>query len=430
MIRYRRLLAALPLALGLSALAPSAHAQEVTSEGWAEKSDGLNFYVELPMIDAKEEPSGIGGNITAESMINTVRYVDAHPLLHHLIFMMNTGGGKLFHADAMADIIEAHHDNTEYHIIIKDAISAGIWTAFSCDTIFMTQGGTIGGATAYQHTADGKVRESASIPFIAARMAYTAERNGHAPELIAPMMDLQVQLFSWTKDGKTVLSQRKPRNPDSLENYQHLDKADTVLTLTTREAVNIGLATEVADFDSSLVGEHIGVPGWTRANRYGLVVDEIGALYNVTRVMEDEFVAERLALRKIPVTSENRNSTLIKNMMKDRAKLGALVDAIRQINEALNELPNVHPERQIYLAGENGETIVADVEAWKDDANEARKYMGQLSGGLRALESAYKKNEIDTDNLEDLQKAVRTINDRINGILRSGNVAYWAEEDK
>ena len=57
--------------------------------------------------------------------------------------------------------------------------------------------------------------------------------------------------------------------------------------------------------------------------------------------MEDEFVYERLSLPKIPVTSENRNSQMIKDMMKDRARLGSKVDSIRQINEALNALPTM-----------------------------------------------------------------------------------------
>ncbi len=430
MIRTNRLLAVLPLVLGFAVACPDAAGQNVTSEGWAKQSAGLNFYVELPMIDSAKEPSGIGGNIVAETMINTVRYADKHPLIRHVVFKMNTGGGMLHHADAMADIIEEHHDNTEYHIIIKDAISAGIWTAFSCDSIFIIKGGTIGGATAYQQRGDGTVKESSDIPLIAARMAYTAERNGHNPKLIAPMMDLKVELFSWTDyNGKTVLAQEKPKDSESLTNFQHLDKADTVLTLTAKEAVEIGLARDIADFDATLVGKEIGVPGWTKANRYGKVMDEIGALYNLTRAMEDYFVAERLALPKIPVTSQNRNSPMVENMLKERSKVGSKLTAIRKINEALNALPDVHVERQVYLVGPDNATLVADAQAWQSDADQTRKYAAMLTLGMRELESAYKKNEIDTGNLEEIQAAVNVISERISGILKNGNAAYWANKN-
>ena len=165
----------------------AAHAQTAptTSEGWAEKSAGLSFYIEVPMVDNKDvENAGIGGNITAESIINSVRYADEHKQIDHVVFLMDTGGGALHHAEAMEDIIDRHHQKMQYHIVVQNAISAGIWTAFSCDNIFMCRAGTIGGATAYYHSSQNKVAVAEDIDMIAARLELTATRNGYPKQLI------------------------------------------------------------------------------------------------------------------------------------------------------------------------------------------------------------------------------------------------------
>jgi len=193
-----RLPAALRLGAALSlafSLCPAAHAQVVVNDGWAEKTAGLEFYIEVPMIDNKSVTNyGVGGNITAESIINSVRYADSHPHIHHVVFKMDTGGGALFHAEAMEDAIEQHHDNTEYHIVVQNAISAGIWTAFSCDNIFMCKAGTLGGATAYYQLSSGETLVAGDIPFIASRLEITAERNGYPKQVIKPLMLMDSEL--------------------------------------------------------------------------------------------------------------------------------------------------------------------------------------------------------------------------------------------
>jgi hypothetical protein len=425
-----RLLAALPMSLGL-ALGTigslSASAQKVTSEGWVQASAGKEFYVEVPMIDDKElKDYGIGRNIVAESIINSVRYAGKHPDIHHVVFKMDTGGGSLMHAEAMQDVIERYHTNTEFHIVIQDAISAGIWTAFSCDTIFMCRAGTIGGATAYYQLSADQVMVAEDIPEIAARLAITAERNGYPPQLIEPLMLMKTELHTWLDDdGDRVLAQEKPENAAALAEYKILDRNDTVLTLTTEDAIEIGIAKPIAGFDAQLVGKQIGVPGWTRANRYGELIDEIGELYNTTRVMEDRWVETQLNLDRFPVTSQNRNNEWIKEMRLERNKHADLVAALRMMNKALNELPDVHPERHIYLEGEDGTTIVQDAEAWQRDARDARGLSSRLIAGMRELVECYEDLEIDTNNLDRVQEQVDAITARITGIANHGSVAYW-----
>lgn len=432
MTRIKHHLKAITLLLGMCATGGlSTIAAPVTNEGWADLSGDLEFYIEVPMIDNKDiENYGVGGNITAEAIINAVRYAGTHPDIHHVVFKMDTGGGALHHAEAMEDIIEEHHENTEFHIVVQNAISAGIWTAFSCDTIFMCEAGTIGGATAYYTNGETAI-VAGDIPWIAGRLELTAERNGYPPQLIKPLMLMQSELHYWDKpNGEKVLSNKPPANRSSVENYRHLDRKNTVLTLTTRDAIDIGIAQPIEAFDAQLVGEKIGVQNWTLGNRYGQVIDEIGWIYNTTRVWEDQWVDRQLSLPQYPVVSDNREHPFIKQMLKDRKEHAAALEAIRMINEALNELPDVHPERHLYVMGEDGKTVLEDPEQWAKDAQEARVLAGRLTSGLAKLTAAYKDLGVDRSNLEEIKGPLRTIASHVSGIMSQGNAQYWQDQEK
>ncbi len=433
MTHHFRWPAALLFALG-AIFVPSEQASAaapVTNEGWAEKSAELEFYIEVPMIDNKDiENYGVGGNITAEAIINAVRYAGNHPDIHHVVFKMDTGGGALHHAEAMEDIIEEHHENTEFHIVVQNAISAGIWTAFSCDTIFMCKAGTIGGATAYFQVGDTAI-VAGDIPWIAGRLELTAERNGYPPELIKPLMLMDSELHYWTEtDGEKVLSNKAPAKPSSVQDYRFIDRKNTVLTLTSQDAIEIGIAKPIEAFDAKLVGEKIGVQNWTLGNRYGQVIDEIGWIYNTTRVWEDNWVEQQLNLPQYPVVNANRNHPVIKRMLKDRKQHAAAIEALRMINQALNELPDVHPERHLYLAGEDGQTILADPEQWAKDTQQARMLAGRLTAGLTKLNVAYKDLGVDSSNLDEIRKPLRNIAARVSAIISEGNAKYWQDEEK
>lgn len=406
-------------------------AQSVTSDGWEEASKGLTFYLEVPMIDNKEiDNYGIGGNITAEGIINAVRYADAHPKIKHVAFKMNTGGGSLMHAEAMEDIIARHHKDMQYHIVVKNAISAGIWTAFSCDNIFMVPGGTIGGATAYYQTAGGTSIVADDIPYIAAQLELTAKHNGYPREIIKPLMDMQSELHVWSDPkGQKVLSNSPPKNRDKVTGYKHMDQKNTVLTLTSIDAVKIGIAKDINKFDTRLIGNKINAQGWTRGNRYGEVVGEIGWVYNSARVLEDYWVAQKHKLHSFPVTSYNRNNRRTKEMLVNRRKHNAVLTSLREINHVLNKLPDIHPERHLYLEGENKTTILADQEQWKKDALETFALTSQLTKSIQSLTRAYEALGVDARNIKHIADPIRDITLRIKRIKIYGNVAYWDSVD-
>jgi len=411
----------------------------VTSEGYEQLSYGKTFYIEVPMIDEPplvqsfinsgdpDDRGGIGSNITAESIINDVRYASDHPEINHVVFMMRTGGGAMFHAEAMMHIIEDHHHTTEFHIIIDDAISAGTWTVFSSDNVYIVEGGSVGGAVIYVHLPDGTVKESPEIPFVAARMSKLAERNGHNGLFLPAMMHLPAELHYWEEGGQPVLSATAPSSSNLVENYELIDSDEDVLTLTSEKAVRCGLAELIEDFNAEYVGEHIGAPGWTLANHYGQVVHEIGDVYNVTRVDQDLVEQVLDSMPYFRDTRENRENSQIAAILEDRAIFERLLDGYEKVNEALNNLPYVHPERHAYLTDEQGRTILADPEQWDADVRASRAYARMLTSSIRDMHAAARLAEYDTDNINSMEEAFRLIADRIDGIARQGNAAYWAE---
>lgn len=419
-------------ATNLPTARPMVANDNVSSEGFEALSYGKTFYHEVPMVDAPPlmnpaEGGGIGMNITAESIINNVRYAGEHPDIQHVVFMMRTGGGKVFHAEAMKDIIEDYHRTTEFHIIIDDAISAGTWTVFSCDTIFMIDSGSVGGAVMYVTFPDGSVQASPEIPAVAARMSKLAERNGHPGVLAPAMMHLPAELHYWEEDGEVVLSGSAPSSRSSVQNHRVLDSENDVLTLTSQDAFMIGLAERIEGFNADLVGEHIGINDWTRANHFGQVVHEIGDVYNVTMPLQDRAEAIKSQMQYVRNTRENREHPQAAQLLEQHQIYQKLIDAYSKINEALNNLPSVHPERHIYFADAEGRTILADPEQWEADVAAAREYCRDLNSGLRDLRSAYRMMEQDDDNLNDTEAAFDLIIGRIEGIARQGNAAYWME---
>ena len=421
-------------------LAPSpalAQSRNVTSEGFEDLSYGQTFYIQVPMIDKpapvislinpRESTGGIGDNITAESIINSVRYAGEHPDINHVVFLMRTGGGLMFHAEAQAKVIEEYHETTEFHIIIDDAISAGTWTVFSSDSIFMIDGGTVGGAVIFRTLSDGTPQVAPDIPLVAARMSRMSEQNGHNGLIIPAMMHQPLELHYWEVNGEGVLSDKTPDSPNAVQNYHLLDSSEDVLTLTAEQAFMIGMAERIEEYDAQLVGDHIGAPNWTQANHYGQVVDEIATIYDITRPDQDAF--EDL-LANIPFfrdIRENRSIPQVREILEERDIFEKLLSGYTQINEALNNLPYVHPERHIYFEDENGRTVLADPQQWASDVRASRAYTQSFSTALRDIHTALRELEMDTDNVSDLEEALEHITGRIEGIARRGNAAYWAE---
>lgn len=188
--------------------------------------------------------------------------------VQHIVFDLDSPGGYVWAADQIANIMAEFDEHFDYHAHVRNAFSASIWVVFSCDTITMAPGSSLGAAVGYTTSETGV--EAVDAKFTSARISMLrgrASAKGHADALIAPMMEMTAQLYTWLDDaGEPVVSNDPPKgNPDGL---RHLDNASQVLTLTVDDAVSIGLATQTAGGHKSL-GDLLTIADWNHLAALG-----------------------------------------------------------------------------------------------------------------------------------------------------------------
>ncbi|MCK6257759.1 nodulation protein NfeD [Fictibacillus sp. KIGAM418] len=144
----------------------------------------------------------------------------------HIIFEINTPGGRVDSANNIAEVIrDTKIPTTAY--IVKDAFSAGAYIALNADEIVMKPSTTIGSAAVIDSRGNtaGKKAESAWI----AEMEAAAELNNRNPKYARAMAD------------------------DDMELKELGLKKGELLTLTANQAVKVGYAEKIVKDRSELL---------------------------------------------------------------------------------------------------------------------------------------------------------------------------------
>ncbi len=118
-----------------------------------------------------------------------------------IIFDIDTFGGRVDAATQIKDAILGATVPT-VAFINRRAISAGSLIALSCETIYMTGGGTMGAATAVD--LQGKKGSEKVISYMREEMAATAERHGRNVEIAKGMVDEELHFEYLIIDDDTV----------------------------------------------------------------------------------------------------------------------------------------------------------------------------------------------------------------------------------
>jgi hypothetical protein len=232
--------------------------------------DSATLYVLIP----------IHGEIGKESMADGVENAldgARRAKIRHVVFDIDTPGGSVAHADRMAKAIAEHREKTKawkepvrIHAYVHRAISAGIWVMFSCDSIFWADGATAGGAVVFrQDQSTGAAEVDAKMnSIIAAELAATAQQLGHRQEIVRAMMLPPSSLYTWVDStGARRISDSRPPRGEAADAHE-LDGPEGILTLTTTDALELGLGTLAPDGPESL-GSLIGTDGWKAAGKGG-----------------------------------------------------------------------------------------------------------------------------------------------------------------
>jgi membrane-bound serine protease (ClpP class) len=143
---------------------------------------------------------------------------------------LDTPGGRI---DAAWEIIDAVRDATVpvYAYVNRRALSAGAMIALAADGLYMRPGSTIGAATPV--TGEGEKASEKMVSALRSEFRALAEERGFDPRIAEAMVDETVEVPGVVEAGR-------------------------LLTLTTDEAVELGVATgEVEDYPALL--EAVGV---------------------------------------------------------------------------------------------------------------------------------------------------------------------------
>lgn len=159
--------------------------------------------------------------------IDTAEDTDARMVLLHI----DTPGGRLDAVTQMRDTLLASPVPT-VAFVDRTALSAGALIALASEAIFLAPGSSIGAATPVDGT--GQPTDEKVISAVRSMFRATAEARGRDPALAAAMVDPQLEIVGTTRPGELV-------------------------TLTTREAVEIGFADGEAASSSDVLAQ-LGLP--------------------------------------------------------------------------------------------------------------------------------------------------------------------------
>ena len=141
-----------------------------------------------------------------------------------VVLELETPGGRVDAAERIANAI-GDSDIPVYAFINRHAYSAGALIALATDGIYMRPGSVIGAATPV--VGSGEKAPEKIVSAMRAQMRALAEVRGLDPDVAAAMVDENIEIEGVVDAGK-------------------------LLTLTTSEAVEIGYATEIEDWDGLL----------------------------------------------------------------------------------------------------------------------------------------------------------------------------------
>lgn len=290
------------------------------------KRDGYNLIMEIPLKGT------FGSDIYPLVIASSLDWAKEHGVTD-VVFRINSGGGAVWCAMDMVEIMNEHRGDFKMHMLIESAISASIWPSFTCDTITMTPGSDFGGAVVYSHTETGSAEVDLKMNGImAAKLESAADANGYEGFLVKAMMLSKSSIYAYKQaDGAWAFSDTTEGLP---KDYETIDGPDSVLTLTAKQAIKYGLVTAMEDGKS--LEEFCKVQGidkWDNVGEIGYEISERDVERSKqfqTRLMATyrAFYVEMAILE-----GRNRISTVGSSLQTMRKHLGTYKRMMREASE-------------------------------------------------------------------------------------------------
>lgn len=190
------------------------------------KRDGYNLVLEVPLKGTFGQdiyPLGIANSLAWAKEVGVT----------DVVFRINSGGGEVWCASDMVEIMKEYRGDFKMHMLIESAISASIWPSFTCDTITMAPGSDFGGAVVYRASTNNLEVDKKMNSIYASKLSSAAEANGHLGILVPAMIVSDNSVYAYKdQNGEWQFSDTTEGIPS---NYETIDGPDTILTLTHKQ---------------------------------------------------------------------------------------------------------------------------------------------------------------------------------------------------
>lgn len=244
-----------------TSITPSiARADEATEEKVL-KRDGYNLILEVPLKGT------FGKDIYPLGIAHSLEWAKEHEVTD-VVFRINSGGGEVWCAKDMVEIMNGYRGDFKMHMLIESAISASIWPSFNCDTITMAPGSDFGGAVVYRMSTGNFEVDKKMNSIWANKLASAAEARGHLGILVPAMIVSDNSVYAYKdENGEWAFSDTTEGIPSD---YEVVDGPDTILTLTQKQAIKYGLVYGLEDSNSleDFAKLH-GIDKWDNAGDMG-----------------------------------------------------------------------------------------------------------------------------------------------------------------
>jgi len=225
------------------------------------KRDGYNLILEVPLKGT------FGQDIYPLGVAHSLEWAKETGVTD-VVFRINSGGGEVWCAQDMVEIMNEYRGEFKMHMLIESAISASIWPSFNCDTITMAPGSDFGGAVVYRMNTGSAEVDKKMNSIWANKLASAAEANGHLGMLVPAMIVSDNAVYAYKdSNGEWAFSDTTEGLPSG---YETIDGPDTILTLTQKQAIKYGLVHGLEDGNSLADFAKLhGIEKWDDAGDFG-----------------------------------------------------------------------------------------------------------------------------------------------------------------
>lgn len=195
-----------------------------------------------------------GRDIYPLGLINAMDWAVKHKV-PRIVMVIDSPGGYVWASQYMSEKMKEYDSKLNFTMVIENSISASIWPTFASDDLFITPGGTFGGAVVYHMNETGSAEVDMKMnSILAAEVAAMAEKHGHSGAVAKAMMMSGQQVWAIPSGGSWKLVSVKPTDAPGAKQIG----AGEVFTLTGADCVAYGIAGAIPDTNESSISHVLG----------------------------------------------------------------------------------------------------------------------------------------------------------------------------